>query len=626
MIKNLTLITAAMGFFAASPALMAADTAVELWAGECDFGNWSSNLVVESPEAIATLNAAKEGDKLVVELNLADEAQLKLACHTPAADEATEPAWNELAAQYDGLTSPYEFVVDADVAGLLQNCIDLYMQGKNAVVTKVTYVIVDDTPGPEKPENPEGPVVKDGLWQGSHAFNGGGFETWGNSVVIPAEVFASLATGDKVVLEYAGYNEEFQSQYLFMSGSDWAKMPGGIDNGGYFDSYWLTDGKFEFSPSAAIVASFKANGMKVDGHDGTLVKVEVIHAIPVEIPEAGGVSNVNRWTGEESLGEGWVHFPAEIFSKMPVGDNVILTVEFIDSEAPASIFFGRRDENGIQQVVNSSVAMFENFTINDANLSEGKYILMRPNQTNVEYYREYGLYLRGSNLKILRIELVPEQVPAGYASVFIHSTWWTLGWDEDTASELHPDWGKYQPGAVDDDPHNPANYFKAGMHPLHIPAAKFNKVQADDVIYIRFAWWDDEHAPEVDVYVGDMRESLVPAARAKAAASGRAATGDKIEGLTDEGVSSRKKLVFTPEVAAALKAEGLTIQGRNADIDHVRLLSKDRTTGIEGVATEAADNASAEIYTIDGRRVAEMQPGHIYIVRQGDKVSKMIAR
>lgn len=627
MIKNLTLITAAMGFFAASPAVMAADTAVELWAGECDFGNWSSNLVVESPEAIATLNSAKEGDKLVVELNLAEEAQLKLACHTPAADEATEPAWNELAEKWEGLTSPYEFVVNADVAGVLQNCIDLYLQGKNAVVTKVTYVIVDDNPGPENPEIPEGPVVKDGLWQGSHAFNGGGIDTWGNSVVIPAEVFASLTTGDKVVMHYAEVNtEEFQSQYLYMSGGDWAKMPGGIDNEGYFNSYWLTDGKFELTPSAAIVASFKANGMKVDGHDGTLVKVEVIPATPIEIPEAGGVSNVNRWTGDETLGEEWIHFPAEIFSKMPVGDNVILTVEFINSEAAASIFFAKRSDNGVEQVVNWSVQKFENFTMDKGLLTDGKYIVMLPNSENLNSYKEYGLYLRGSNLKVLRIEVVPIEVPAGYASVFIHSTWWTLGWDEDTTDELHPDWGKFQSGAVDDDPNNPANYFKAGAHPLHIAKTKFNKVQKDDVIYIRFAWWDKEHAPEVEVYVGDMRETLVPAARAKAAAAGRAATGDKIEGITDEGTSSRKKLVLTDEVAAALRAEGLTIQGRNADIDHVRLLSRDRTTGIEDVATEAADNAPVEIYTTDGIRVTEMKPGHIYIVRQGDKVSKMIAR
>lgn len=627
MIKNLTLITAAMGFFAASPAVMAADTAVELWAGECDFGDWSTELVVESPEAIATLNSAKVGDKLVVELNLAEDALLKLACHTPATDVTTEPAWNEL--EYVNPTSsPYELIVDADIAGHLQNCIDLYLQGRNAVVTKVTYVIVGDTTGPENPEKPEGPVVEDGLWQGSHVFDSGGYNTWGNSVVIPAEVFASLATGDKVVMHYAEVNtEEFQSQYLYMSGDDWAKMPGGIENGGYFDSGWLTNGKFEFAPNAAIVASFKANGMKVDGHDGTLVKVEVIHAIPVEIPEAGGVSSVNRWTGDETLGEEWIHFPAEIFSKMPAGDNVILTVEFINSEAAASIFFAKRSDNGVEQVVNWSVQKFENFTMDAGLLSDGKYIVMLPNSENLNSYKEYGLYLRGSNLKVLRIEVVPIEVPAGYASVFIHSTWWTLGWNEDNSEgATHPEWGKYQEGAVDNDPENPANYFKGGEHPLHIPKTKFNKVQKDDVIYIRFAWWDKEHAPQVVLSVGDTRETEVPAARAKAADEDMTVDQEMNKSLTDEGTSSRKKLVLSDRVAAAIKAEGLTINGSNADIDHVRLLSRDRTTGIEDVATEAADNAPVEIYTTDGIRVAEMKPGHIYIVRQGDKVSKMIAR
>lgn len=72
-----------------------------------------------------------------------------------------------------------------------------------------------------------------------------------------------------------------------------------------------------------------------------------------------------------------------------------------------------------------------------------------------------------------------------------------------------------------------------------------------------------------------------------------------------------------------LKEHGFAVKGQNATLVKVELVNPG--AGVENVAVDNAIdfNAPVEIYTIDGRRVAEMTPGRIYIVRQGNKVVKL---
>lgn len=72
-----------------------------------------------------------------------------------------------------------------------------------------------------------------------------------------------------------------------------------------------------------------------------------------------------------------------------------------------------------------------------------------------------------------------------------------------------------------------------------------------------------------------------------------------------------------------LKEHGFAVKGQNATLVKVELVNPG--AGVENVAVDNAIdfNAPVEIYTIDGRRVAEMTQGRIYIVRQGDKVVKL---
>ena len=53
------------------------------------------------------------------------------------------------------------------------------------------------------------------------------------------------------------------------------------------------------------------------------------------------------------------------------------------------------------------------------------------------------------------------------------------------------------------------------------------------------------------------------------------------------------------------------------------VIIKDKSSGVDTIVSE---DAVTEIYTIEGLKVKEMQPGKIYIVRKGDKITKCISK
>ena len=72
-----------------------------------------------------------------------------------------------------------------------------------------------------------------------------------------------------------------------------------------------------------------------------------------------------------------------------------------------------------------------------------------------------------------------------------------------------------------------------------------------------------------------------------------------------------------------LSERGFAVKGQNATLVKVELIKKG--AGVENVTVDNTIDfdAPVEIYTIEGRRVMEMTPGHIYILRQGNKVTKL---
>ena len=71
-----------------------------------------------------------------------------------------------------------------------------------------------------------------------------------------------------------------------------------------------------------------------------------------------------------------------------------------------------------------------------------------------------------------------------------------------------------------------------------------------------------------------------------------------------------------------LSATGFAVKGQNATLVKVELVTEGGQDGIENVAIDM--NAPVEIYNLQGVRVNEMVNGQIYILRQGNTVTKVI--
>lgn len=76
------------------------------------------------------------------------------------------------------------------------------------------------------------------------------------------------------------------------------------------------------------------------------------------------------------------------------------------------------------------------------------------------------------------------------------------------------------------------------------------------------------------------------------------------------------------EEVEGLKHSGVVVKGQLFWLKKIELIDPKAGAGVEDVAVDT--DAPAEIFTIQGVRVADMTDGGIYIVRQGGKVSKIV--
>lgn len=105
------------------------------------------------------------------------------------------------------------------------------------------------------------------------------------------------------------------------------------------------------------------------------------------------------------------------------------------------------------------------------------------------------------------------------------------------------------------------------------------------------------------------------------------------EGTTVLYLSDRAKAPaagYTPDsshtnLLNSLKTNGLHIKGHGYTVDDVRVISKNGVviTGIDQL-NPSDEELPVEIYTMTGVRVQSMEPGNIYIVRQGNKIRKVM--
>lgn len=115
-------------------------SSVELWTGYADVGNWEEAVKLDGFKNIPT---AKAGDKLIFEYTgTGDETQL-----APSVQLGETWTWTQMKnaegnTWFDTTGGKLEIILTAEQADLLVNSKQVHIGGKNAIVTRITYIPV----------------------------------------------------------------------------------------------------------------------------------------------------------------------------------------------------------------------------------------------------------------------------------------------------------------------------------------------------------------------------------------------------------------------------------------------------------------------------------------------------
>lgn len=337
---------------------------------------------------------------------------------------------------------------------------------------------------------------------------------------------------------------------------------------GYDDSGWKTNG-------TNLVKG--KNGVKDTSVECSIFSNGQVDPDPVDPepePEPGETTASTVWTGSEVL-DSWnniVVIPASAFAKAKESDKVRLT--FADCGATPQV-----------QVALQTVAAWVWTQIEDcADIVGNTYVLDISRESPVDdtilaMLQAHGMSLKGQMATVTKVEILT----AGGGS---------QGGGEET-SVIHT-----------------ANSKLTWSDEIQIPASAFRNAAGGDTL--RFNFTDCGGHPQVQLVIkvgGEKWTELVQFA--------------DINGTTYSYVIP-KDTRADYSVIETLKSYGMILKGQQATFTKLELV-KSGTSAVESieVADEAIDfDLPVEIYTLDGRRVAEFERG-IYIVRQGNKVIKI---
>lgn len=143
--------------------------------------------------------------------------------------------------------------------------------------------------------------------------------------------------------------------------------------------------------------------------------------------------------------------------------------------------------------------------------------------------------------------------------------------------------------------------------PYHIPAEKFKTAQTDDVLRI---YYTADAGAEIQLAYVDAASSWTETIPYK----GINGSGHEDQSLT--------------RILDDVKRGGFFVKGHGYRLDKVTLITSitggDPVAAVGGIPADISDQTPCEIYTLQGMRVSETLPGHIYIIRQGQRSYKIM--
>lgn len=421
--------------------------------------------------------------------------------------------------------------------------------------------------------------------------NGDLGSSWGNLIEIPGKNFKNAMAGDVVKFTFAEQGENPQIQIAAHAGPGWkwtTVLVGSVDYINTPDATYewtipATYNSTDFNIPATAVADYAdwvpaddivTNGLKIKGQNQHIAKIELISN-----SSSQEESGATIWEGSEVLESfsNIVEVPKSAFANLKAGNT--LRMRFTDCGNTPQLQLAVKDKNWIwTSFVDAANIMREKYefvvTDDPCELAETGESILRMLQT-------HGLYVKGKDATLVSIEIVGGDAPVNPdqpgGDVTENSVW--------TGDEDLNGWNNL----------------------IEIPASAFAAAKEGDTMRLSFS--DCGDTPQVQLAV-------------------KTINGGNWTQIVDYDAITANKYEYKIAGEAGdgtllqlLQANGLFVKGQQAHLKGVVLVQK-TTSAVETI--EAINlNAPMEIYTLDGRRVNEMEKG-LYILRQGNKVMKVI--
>lgn len=424
-----------------------------------------------------------------------------------------------------------------------------------------------------------------------------------------AAAMADLAEGDKLVFTYTDLSTDEekpgQIQIDVKVGPSWTWTAmveyDNIPANGVYE-YEITDSPIAEADYTEL-ETLPERGFFVKGQGATLTKVELTKAGGGEVTPSTGTT---VWTGSVAMGNwaGEMYYkndPTEnpqwnnaVMSGLKAGDKLVFHYDPFEADAQIQLCSFGLDANWTWTEIvpyASVLAGKYTYTIKDEPVGTSNY-------TDLEMISQRGFAVKGQKATLVSVEVIskgggvtPEPPVEGDAL-----------WE---GSEAMGSWT----GMLD------LSCESTNWTP-EVATAMANLAEGDKLVFTYTDVSTDSEKPgqiQIDVKVGPswtwtqmVEADPIPA------------NGVYTYEITDSpiGTSDYTELESIPE-------RGFFVKGQAATLVKVALVKAG--AGVENVAVDNIIdfNAPVEIYTIDGRRVNEMTQGRIYIVRQGNKVTKL---
>ncbi len=514
-------------------------------------------------------------------------------------------------------------------------------------------------------------IVFDSNWMSRYHVEDGDKDRLDQAFHIPASKFYTAGADetnadetnadldDCIVVTYKNANPDGQASFYFKDNDgEWFKRGCG-DANTVVDAYQV-DGKvfYRYILNYRMVAALRHNGLWIDGNNGSeVVKVELRNysneALDDSFPYFRGTTKtdldpekgdrgyvISDEEGNASFGwDNLKRVRPVAFSNYNNGERIVFSFRKTAEDARLRLQFIRPYSANLKVAQGLTGSGDGILNVGDAGDDGLVKVVYRPTQREIRALKFNGLFLDGEGLELAEISFGEENPGDMQNDIYVHNDWMTLG---------HNGEGKVYEGDL----------YNSGDVEIYVAASHFNRAVANDwlatngygkyegyKLTFHFPWsggaemslyYDSERVSDnnrdpLNWYYEAAYGSAMPAASLRA--PGDAASGTYYD-ISDipAGGNVYYDQPLTDEDVRNLLNYGMWISGSNADLQSVRLRSPISVSGTDSAMEDdlldnAIDfNAPYEAYTLDGRRVANVDMPGMYIVRQGSKVVKMLRR